>query len=75
MGNYWDKYTLKEKLYELGELSARRNRIIIDVIRELSPIHNDLLLKLASGEIVNVIEISNLSKEIENTIHDDIKCH
>jgi hypothetical protein len=64
VSNYWDKYSLKEKLYELGELSTRRNRLMLDVIREIQPHKNEELLKILSGEIVNVIELSDFCEKV-----------
>ena len=64
MSNYWDKYSTKEKLFELGELSARRNRLMLDLIREVEPKDNEKLLKILSGEVVNVIELAYLCETI-----------
>lgn len=66
MANYWDKYSKKEKLYELGELSVRRNRLMLDLIRDVEPKDNEKLLKILSGEVVNVIELADLCETIIN---------
>jgi hypothetical protein len=64
VSNYWDEYSLKEKLWELGELSARRNRLMLDVIRELPRDKNEDILKIMSGEIVNVIDLSDFCEKV-----------
>lgn len=67
MKKYWDAYSMREKLYELGELSARRSGLMLDAMSELH-IHDinikENFLKLISGVETDVCKLADLCDEI-----------
>ena len=66
---YWDKYSLREKLLELGELSCRRNYILLSVMEEIDSQNEEIkeiILKLLSGVDRNILHIGALSDELIN---------
>lgn len=66
MGMYFENYSLKEKLFEYGELSARKQALEIDLSNCIDKGTKKYFNKLKSGEINSVIELGKIIDEILN---------
>lgn len=67
MSLYFENYSLKEKLYELGKLSARK-KALEDSFSSCKLTNNKTFKQIQSGNIVNVIELYKLVDQLLDEI-------
>ena len=66
---YFENYSLKEKLFEYGELSACKKALEVDLLNYINKDTRKDFNKLKTGEICNIIEVGKI---VDNILDDDI---
>lgn len=71
MALYFEKYSLKEKLFEYGELSACKKALETDLLNHINKNTIQEFKKLKIGNINNIIEIGCIVDKILRIIEED----
>jgi hypothetical protein len=64
MALYFEKYSLKEKLFEYAELNARKKALETDLLNYINKNTTQEFNKLKTGNIDNIIEIGHVVDKI-----------